>query len=163
MFLCGKKGVSPLVATVLLILFSVLLGVAVMSWGEVYIEKNANFVSSATEERSGCDLIKFNIIKLKSEEQLCVRNNVIEGFIENGPDAEIYDLHARVLGTQDISIIESALPRPLPKAYAIKLAFGIKPIGIVKQVKFVPKIKIGNKIIYCTDNAQMYEDIRFCK
>ena len=40
----GKQAISPLVATILLLAFSIAIGAVVMSWGESYVEEKANFV-----------------------------------------------------------------------------------------------------------------------
>ena len=136
------KGISPLVATVLLIAFAVALGTVVMSWREEFIEKNAPFVQGVVQVRSGCDAVSLDVIRLSGVEQLCARDNVIDVMIENGPDIELYDVHARIVGTEDIAIAESVLPRPMPPSYAMRVNFGIKNVGTIRQVKLVPKIKI---------------------
>ncbi|MBI4017158.1 MAG: hypothetical protein HY363_05710 [Candidatus Aenigmarchaeota archaeon] len=156
------KGISPLVATVLLIAFSVALGTVVMSWREEFIEKNASFVQGVVQVRSGCDAATLDVIKLSGVEQLCMKGSVVEAMVENGPDFEIYDVHARIVGSEDIAIVESVLPRPLPAGYALKLNFGIKNVGKVRQIKFVPKIKIDEQVVYCAGNAKVYENIAVC-
>lgn len=156
------KGISPLVATVLLIAFSVALGAVVMSWREKFIEQNAPFVQGVVQVRSGCDAAALDVIKLSGVEQLCMRGDVVEVMIENGPDVEIYDVHARIVGSDDIAIVESVLPRPLPAGYAMKLNFGIKNVGKVRQIKFVPKIKVGDQVVYCASNAKTFETVLAC-
>ncbi len=158
----GKKGVSPLVATVLLVVFSVLLGVAVMSWSEEFIKKNAVFVDKSVQKQAGCELAEFSLVLLKGVPQICVRDTTIEATVENGPNTELFDLHAVVVGSQDVVVAGSVLPRPLPKAYAMKILFGITPVGEIRQVKFVPKIKGDGTVIYCTNSAQLFENIPKC-
>ena len=48
-----KRALTPLVATVLLVAFSVGLGALVMSWGEDYISEKAEFVQGTAEIKSG--------------------------------------------------------------------------------------------------------------
>lgn len=156
------KGISPLVATVLLIAFSVALGAVVMSWREEFIEQNAPFVQGVVHARSGCDAATLDLITLSGVEQLCVRENVVEAMIENGPDVGIYDVHARIVGSDDIAVVESVLPRPMPPGYAMKVNFGIKNVGKVRQIKFVPKIKVGDQVVYCASNAKIYENVQMC-
>lgn len=156
------KGISPLVATVLLIAFAVALGTVVMSWREEFIEKNAPFVQGVVQVRSGCDAVSLDVIRLSGIEQLCARDNVIDVMIENGPDIELYDVHARIVGTEDIAIAESVLPRPMPPSYALRVNFGIKNVGTIRQVKLVPKIKISGQSVYCAENAKIFENVPQC-
>ena len=162
MLLSGKKGVSPLVATVLLVLFSILLGVAVMSWSEGFIKKNAVFVNQSVQKKVGCSAASFSLVSLKHLLQICVRDSTIEATIENGPDAELFDIHAVIVGSKDVVVAGSVLPRPLPPAYAMKVVFGIDSVGEVLQVKFVPKIKVDGTVVYCTTSAQFFENIPNC-
>ncbi len=160
----NQKGVTPLVATVLLIAFSIALGAVVMSWGETYVEEKAEFVKGAEEVRTGCDAAKIDVIKLAGAEQICVKGNVIEMMLENGPDIELFDVQARVVGSQDIAVVESTLPmKPMPKEYAMKVSFGIKPVGKVLQVKLTPKIKTDDTVVFCAESGKTFENIRNCE
>jgi uncharacterized membrane protein len=42
-----KKGMSPLMSTILLLVISILIGIAVMTWGRSYVEQAAVNVASA--------------------------------------------------------------------------------------------------------------------
>jgi flagellin-like protein len=61
----SSKGLSPLIATVLLIAFAVALGVMVMNWGK-----------SASATRAGetptCQMVKFDPCSVDSQSLLCV-------------------------------------------------------------------------------------------
>jgi flagellin-like protein len=52
--LMNKKGVSPLIATVLLIAFAVALGAIVMNWGRGYVEDTQSFARSTSESQLIC-------------------------------------------------------------------------------------------------------------
>ena len=158
----SKKGVSPLVATILLILFSIALGAVVMSWGEAYIEEKAEFVQGAQETVAGCDAASLKIISISGIPQVCLRDSdIIEVFIENGA-SEVYDIHARVIGVDGVYIRESILDSPLASADARKLMFRFDSVGQIRQVKLTPVILRSGSLHPCMEKAITVENINPC-
>ncbi len=159
----GRKGISPLIATVLLVAFSVALGALVMSWGQDYIENKAEFVQGLQEVKSGCGLADLNIIKIGGVPQICLKNsNTIQAWFDNGPDVDIFNIHARVVGTDGVSVNEEILKTPLLKENAAKTEFYFETIGQIKQVKFTPKIFLIDKVYFCSEQAKTVENIPVC-
>ncbi len=157
-FLSNTRGVSPLVATLLLIALSVGMGVAVMSWGEDYIEEKAEFVQGVQEAPTNCDMVSFSIITLKGVQQFCQDGGVIKTLLDNGPDADITDLHARIVAEQGISVQESVLAQPLPRGSATPITFSVGDVGAVQQVKLTPKLDSQ----LCSKQALVVENILPC-
>ena len=159
----SKKGISPLVATVLLVAFSVALGALVMSWGQEYIEEKAEFVQGMQEVKSGCDVANLNIIKIGGIPQVCLKgDNKIQVWFDNGPDMDIYNIHARVAGTDGVSVQEEILKAPLLRENAVKAEFFFEPVGTLLQVKFTPKIFVIDKVYFCSQKAIAVENIPVC-
>lgn len=158
----NKRGVSPLMATLLLILMSVGMGVAVMSWGEEYIEAKAEFVQGVQETVTTCDTVSFSVIFINGVQQLCMKGNAVWGLVDNGPDADIADFHARVVGEKGIFVQEGMLDQPLPRASATPVSFALTDIGGVKQVKFTPKIVVGGKEVVCSKQAVQLDYVPPC-
>ena len=158
----SKRAISPLVATVLLIAFSVSLGAVVMTWGESYVEDKAEFVRGVQEIRSGCDATRLSIITLDGEKQACYRPNLMEMTVENGPSTEIYDIKVAMIGSDGVYNKESIIDKNIGKASIIALKFGYEPIGPVKKVKLIPKIKVGNDIVLCADQGLVIDSPRVC-
>src|SRR3989344_4204221 len=100
-----RKGITPLVATILLVAFSVGLGALVMSWGEEYIAEKAEFVQGTAEVRSGCDAAKLDIIRISGQPQACVGAQGIQLWIDNGPDIDLANIHARIVGANGVDTI----------------------------------------------------------
>ena len=157
-----SKGISPLFATILLIILSIGMGVAVMSWGEEYIEARAEFVQGVQETVTSCDLISFSIINVGGIPQLCQEATTLRGLIDNGPDVEINDFHARVVADGQIFVQESTLDDFLPRGSATPIAFSMGEIGDVNQLKLTPKILVGGQPILCTKQAKIVENIQAC-
>ena len=156
-----RKGISPLVATVLLIAFSVALGAVVMSWGETYIEEKAQFVSGQSEVGGPCDAAAVAIIIVKDQLQLCTRGSNIDMFIENG-DQAIKGLKSRVLGADGVSLTENVLKQPLPAGESLKVTFQFKPVGQITQIKLTPVMDVNGQDQFCTQSETIIEDIRTC-
>lgn len=159
----SKKAVSPLIATILLIIFSVVLGAVVMSWGEAYIEEKADFVRGVQETVAGCDAAYLKIISVGGVPQICVRDSqILEVFVENGPSTDLYDIHARILGVDGVSTRESVLAAPLLAGGSVKLMFRFDDVGMVRQVKLTPMILRAGALAPCIDKGVVVEHINPC-
>lgn len=134
-----------------------------MSWGEEYIEEKAEFVQGASEIKSGCDAASISIIKIGGQNQACIGPEGIQLWIDNGPDVELYNIHARIAGSGGIDVIEDILSEPLLKANAAKTTVPFsRTIAPVLQVKLTPKIWTGNEIVMCPQSAVKLERLPAC-
>lgn len=158
----NKRGISPLAATVLLIAFSVSLGAVVMSWGETYVEQKAEFVQGVREVQSGCDAATISVVSINGVPQICHTGTVFEAIVDNGPTVDLYDLHARVVGSDGIYNKESTLEAPVAKNDAAKIRFAYNNVGTVRSLKLTPKIMSGDKVIFCTKAAVELTSIPAC-
>ncbi len=71
-YLSHKKGVSPLIATVLLIAFSVALGAVVMNWGRSFVSERTEKVESDTEVQLQCSVdIVLEFVEINNIKQVC--------------------------------------------------------------------------------------------
>ena len=67
-----KKGVSPLIATVLLIAFAVSLGAVVMNWGRGYVETTMTQADVQSAEKLVCSMeTGFKIVEVRDTQRLC--------------------------------------------------------------------------------------------
>jgi len=159
-FLRNKKGVTPLVATLILISFSVGLGAIVMSWGQSYIENTAEFITAAQAQPLGCDSVSIGLIAIGGSKQLCMitPSRTIKALIENGPRADVDNLDARIVGSEGVDTIENILTGPLTRAASATSTFSHKAIGNVRQIKLTPHVSINGKSTYCTTKAIIVEE-----
>lgn len=159
-----KKAISPLMATLLLVAFSVALGAVVMNWGESYVEQKADFVQGVREVLSACDAVSVNILKLAGTPQICNRGSTVELTLDNGQDQDIYDFNARIVGDAGTYTAESILVEPLKKLDAVKTTIKYPDtVGVPKQLKLVPKVKSGNDVIFCKNQNIIVEGMVACK
>ena len=157
-FLSNRRGVSPLIATMILIGVSVILGAVVMSWGESYIEDRAEFVTG----NSACTNVYFSIIKSGGQDLACYTDSSLEVSLDNGPRSSIYDFGVRVVGSSGILNVESTLSTPLLEGSGFKLVVPFANIGDVSQVKITPKVSSGNEFLLCDEKSIIVEPVRKC-
>ncbi len=158
-----RRGLTPLVATILLVAFSVGLGALVMSWGEEYIEEKAEFVQGTAEVKSGCDAAKIEIIRIGGQPQACYSPNAIQLWMDNGPSTDLFNIHARIAGANGIDVKESILTEPLLKSNAVKVSIPYNPaISPVLQIKLTPKIWTGRDVATCAQTAINVERLPQC-
>lgn len=160
----SKKGITPLVATVLLVAFSIGLGAIVMSWGEDYIAEKAEFVQGTAEVKSACDIATINIIKISGQPQACLKNGNIRVWIDNGPEVDLTNIHARIAGTQGVGVVDNILLSPLARGNAAQalIQYDQEQIGEVRQVKLTPKIWTGQQMALCSQASIKAETFTPC-
>ena len=67
----GKKGVSPLIATVLLIAFAVALGAVVMNWGQSFTKQTIDNTETTQKTTMGCSFdVSIKEVEINGEPQL---------------------------------------------------------------------------------------------
>lgn len=158
----NKRGISPLIATILLITFSVALGAVVMSFGEQYVEEQAEFVSGDPEVAvAACDAVDLQIIQVGGKQQICVRDGMIELSVDNGPEMSIDGIQARVVGTEDVYISPNILTESLGPAASLKTIFQYENVGTPLQVRLTPLLRDG-QVSYCVGSAIVVENLAAC-
>lgn len=135
----GKKGVSPLVATVLLVGFTVSLVALTVLWSRGYIEERAEKEEKLASAKIGCESIKFDVIEVsQGTESLEIEitneaSKRIDGFVFriNGDVTEAVEWRQpidglatkkMVLGTED---------------------YDVTKVGTINTVGIIPLIKAG--------------------
>ena len=154
-----KKGVSPLIATILLIAFAVALGSVVMNWG-----LNLNIGKSSDR----CRNIEIKTRNIDAAE-VCFggvgQNGYINFIIDNIGPVDINGLDIYIIGNKkekffnldNILIGRGALYEKKDR----EITYDFSSYGDIKQVKFIPKIKL-EKIEVCLNRAVDANDIKPC-
>ncbi len=138
-----KKGISPLIATVLLIGFTVALAAVLMTWGLDYVKKSTEQVGGKTEEYLKCSDLAFEITNVD-----CQNNEVI---VQNNANIDIAGMTLRVYVGPDITIVNGiGIPSFANAHYAATLT-GATKIEAIVSVK-----GSGAANITCKDNIKEY-------
>ena len=161
--LMTKKGVSPLVATVLLIAFSVALGALVMNWGTDYVKDVTEEVTVKSSAKTTCSIdVSIDIRKIPGRNKASYNPDTgsLEFLIENkGVDLE--DLHLAVIA-EDVQIIPSLLGEqtfPQAEVRNIKATYNTS-IGEPVQLVVTPAIRLSNgEIALCSQSSLPINDL----
>jgi len=155
-----KGGVSPLIATILLIAFAVALGSVIMNWG-----LNLN-LGKADDKCSGVDI---RLRKLDSSEVcfgLIGSGRYINFIVDNTGSVDISGLAIWIIGDKGTKLVD--MDNLLIKKDSLyekndkELSYDQKIYGEIKQVQFIPKIKSENAMDICPKNAVKAEKIGVC-
>lgn len=156
----SKKALSPLIATILLLVFAVGLGIIVMSWGKARVEAG-----------STCPVIlDLNFIELNNQPQFCYSgsgaNGIVTFIVENGYGADISSLQLRIIGTKQIYTVE--LPGSgIKKGDSLMKTspYNFDLFGDIRQVKVTPRAVLypGESPLSCPEQALTIENIKPCK
>jgi len=155
----SKKGVSPLIATILLIAFAVALGSVVMNWG-----LNLELGKSADK----CRNVEIKIRDIDSSE-VCYggfgQNGYINFVIDNaGTDVSgiaiwiVGDRGTRLFDINNIALKSGSLYDKKDK----EVTYDFITYGNIKQVQFIPKVKAEQTTEICPKNAVKAEKIGIC-
>jgi flagellin-like protein len=147
----SKRGISPLIATVLLIAFAVSIGTMIMNWG-----KDAVAAGDCTETN-----IDVQVINNKPLFCYDTLNNKVNVMVKNTGSTNIEMLKMRVITpnfeSQELDVPDSAIASGDIKT---------KNIDFVKsgtfRVEIIPVITIGGKDRVCSDKFVYADNIQPC-
>lgn len=156
----SKKGVSPLIATILLIAFAVALGSVVMNWG-------LNIGASSSNDK--CRNVELKIRNINGGD-VCFggfgANGYINFIIDNTGRADIIGLSIWIVGEKgtklfeldDIMIEKGSLFSKKDKG----VDYDFITFGNIKQIQFTPKINADKTTELCVRNTIKAEKVGAC-
>ena len=158
----NKRGISPIISTVLLIAFTITLFLLVSSWirGNLIDES----LSSTEEKLAGQLDCLSTTVELKSA---CVDNIAnaanVQLNVDNTGDTSITGLTIRVLNADDLSSVEFTAPSPVPPlGRVLSKSDGnqvlSEAIANPTRIEVYPKISSG----LCKDNVDFVTNILVC-
>lgn len=166
----NKRAVSPLIATVLLIAFSVALGAVVMNWGTQYVKDTSEDSASNSDVKLACSTgVSLEFIKIDGVTQVYYTNSSnelnISALITNGP-TPIEGIKVTVIGNDIEEYIHTEEIGAGDK-FKIEANFSVTDMSdftdssgeAVRRVEFVPFIKIPDRktVDYCSDSALSFD------
>ena len=146
-----RKGISPLIATVLIIGFTVALAAIIMTWGTKFAGTMQENVGTTTEENMVCtNDVKFEVVSA------CVTGNDIKVTVKNDANKRIekfgatfYESESKIFAPTD----ETKFPllggfgvyNPSPSVTVTPALTAAN----VKYVELMPVVNVGAKNITC--------------
>lgn len=172
----NKKGLSPLIAAVLLIVVVVGIGAVVTGIVRNYVTENKQVITEKSSDMKCGVEVAINIPTVGDELRICNGTGPAPGTpnitftMENSGSATIDELQVKFFGTGGFSaqdtvftdtgygVFESGDTRE------ISVTYDISNIGDLQQVKLVPRVKVVGRSekAYCTDAALSFTDFVQC-
>lgn len=152
MFKMDKRGVTPLMATILLVSFAVAVGVVVMSFG-----------SAEVEESAVCPIdIGFQFTEINGKPDFCYDGTQVRFTVENGINVNIEGLIVNVIGTEKVDNHE--LTEKIGKAgsYIGKIPYDKSVNGEIRQFRISPQVSLKGVNEICQDQSLVLEEIPDC-
>lgn len=157
----SKKGVSPLIATTLLIAFAVALGSVVMNWG-----LNLNIGKSF-------DLCENAAIKIReiSNSEVCYggfgTNGYINFILDNVGSVDINGLTLLIIGEKGSARLFEVDGITLKKGNLYdksdkEVTYDFSKYGNIKEVEFIPKISTEKTTEVCARSSAQAKKIGVC-
>ena len=151
----NKRGISPIIATLLLISFAVALGVVIMSFGRAQVELEAQ-----------CPInVGLKLAVVGGVEEVCY-NAAKKDFsftIENGVNIKVEGLIVNIIGTQKAETFELNDAK-IAKAgtYIGHVTYNSAISGTIRQVKTSPKVVMYDEEQICIEKALILESVKGC-
>jgi flagellin-like protein len=171
----GRKAVSPLIATVLLIAFAVALGAVVMNWGRGYVEDTANIARERSDTEVTCTAdVTLAFVEIDNVAQICYnvttgqpdKNKTMFMIMENKKQKNIEKVQARMIGTATrVPLIVDLGANSNISANSAKMfnfTYDSDIYGAPNQVKVTPYIKVGANEVGCAGNAAIETTLKPC-
>ena len=151
----NKRGISPVIATLLLISFAVAIGVVVMTFGKAQVETQAQ-----------CPLnIGLKLSVISGQKQICFdsSSNQIKFTIENGANIAVDRLVANIIGTEKAETIEiNDAKMEKVGSYVGKVSYNVQESGEIRQIKLTPAITLYDEQQVCIEKALTIEKVPNC-
>jgi len=156
----NKRGVSPLIATVLLISFAVALGSVVLNWGR-------NLDISKPGDVCGGVSIKMRSI---NNADVCYSGSGQEGYInfiiDNNGNRDIDGLGIWISGDKGTFLLDfndfSIKAGGLLDVMDQSVKYDFDAYGNIKNIQFFPKIKTADALEICARNSIKAESLKAC-
>lgn len=138
-----RKGISPLISTLLLMLFAIALGIVVMSWGH----------STYTPFR--CEDTKLKVLTLNDLPQICIRNKILYFTLQNIGISPVVGVKVVTINSD---ILSQELKTRLEGGDVVRLSTKTNS-EYIKKVILTPMIRAGP----CPNQGIEIENINLCE
>jgi len=164
----SKKGVSPLVATILLIAFAIALGAVVMSYGSAYYgSKQVGAVVTSPIEQ--CANVVLRVYEIAGKQQACHggegKNGFINFMLDNQGTVDIEEMLVTIIGargSEEFKLNPFIGQGTLFDKRDRTTNYNFDKNGIIVKMQFRPYIRSVGKTQVCTDKQVLVENIEHC-
>ncbi|MBS3112728.1 hypothetical protein J4418_01435 [Candidatus Woesearchaeota archaeon] len=142
----SKKGVSPLIATILLIAFAVALGAVVMQIG-----------SGLAGDDCSADL------QISTQGFICFNDQNVQLNLKNSGNSELAGVSVWVHGSKDGIKTKNFGDTIAPNSLLnLAVEYDITTYGDIENVEIIPKFKKGSELVSCDGAKLNIQSIATC-
>jgi len=166
----SKRGVSPLIATVLLIAFAVALGAVVMNWGKGYVQSQAVQVETQSNAQLSCQSdIELNVYVLNGRPRVCYKIEdgitTLDIMLRNGGTSTIQGI-ATTFISADNDVFSTEIDKKIIGGGVgrFEIEVDLDEFGPILQADFTPKILVSGvqQPVLCSQNVKTIDEIYEC-
>ena len=166
-FFMDKRGISPLIATVLLIAFAVALGAIVMNWGRSYVEETARQSAITSDTKVTCaQQVRLDVVQVNRVPRICYNEDAgnIEITLQNRGEVDILGMLFNVLGEDGATTEESDFVLARSRIRKFDIEYDRSEFGEIEFVQVVPMVQVTGSAVpaECSDSNLQWEEILPC-
>ncbi|MBS3102290.1 hypothetical protein J4458_02485 [Candidatus Woesearchaeota archaeon] len=154
-----KKGMSPLIATLLLISVAVSIGTTIMSFGSAFYEERRML----TGAELSCRYLELELNEINKIPQFCFdkASANVDFTVTNKANIDIESLVVWLVGNE-VYVVN--VTEPIAAGYPLrkKIVYDPNVYGALKQAQLIPKIKQEEGQAACSSKKLVIESIREC-
>ena len=143
-----KKGVSPLIATTMLVGFTVAVVAMVVIWSRGYIEERAQKEEALANTKLKCENVRFTV------EEACQRGAELRLRTKNLASQQVDSWILRIKGDDGVEATEQGVTIKGLETKDIDFddtEFDAAAVGAISSIEVIPAVKAGrNKFVPCT-------------
>ena len=154
MLLQSRKGISPLIATILIIGFTVALAAVIMTWGQSFVNGITASTEANTEKQLACTQVLLKIIDacsdiIAEEVQISISNDGKQKM-----ESLIVRIHSQIGNMATTNFGGNSLDPLAIKTVAEPFA----DAGEVRLIEVIPTIKIRDGFSTCSNSLVSFGD-----
>ncbi len=161
-----KRGISPLLSAVILILILVSIAALVSVFLRGMAEENVDQINEEKVEMTCGIEVNLKPVLIDSTNDICANSTTVKGTLINRGSKDLYDLGLQVIGDADIYNNESyGVSLDVGQSKIITLPYDSTGLGNIRQIKILPIISQPTGSAYiCSDRAVTIDsdEIRQC-
>ena len=150
-----KRGISPIVATFLIISLAVGLGIGIMNLGRAYVQEEAQ-----------CPIaVGLTAAVINQQQQFCYNKDKkeVEFTVENGVNINVNGLIMNIIGTNKADTFElNDAKITKAGAYVGRVPYDLQKDGDIRQIKISPKVVLYDEEQICNEKALLVETVGDC-
>jgi len=148
-----KKALSPLISSIALLGFAVILGLIVISWGNVY---------AGEFQKISCDSASINVLSVADMPKACSIQDSLFFSVENDGGNVISGVLVDVIGSQGIQQVSASLTLGIAEIKSLEVPFSSALVGNIQKIKIVPSVLFKDSEYLCPKNGFEVEKIVAC-